>query len=56
MNIFYLLTTTLVLLVGDEAADKAKSDATGNIEFYVAEEKYWGRTLLLGRLAACAQQ
>jgi hypothetical protein len=28
MNIFYLLTTIVVLLEGDEAADKAKSDAT----------------------------
>jgi hypothetical protein len=28
MNIFYLLITIIVLLVGDEAADKAKSDAT----------------------------
>jgi hypothetical protein len=25
-----------------------------NVGFYVAEEKYWGRTTLLGRLAACA--
>jgi hypothetical protein len=28
MNIFYLATTIIVLLAGDEAADKAKSDAT----------------------------
>jgi hypothetical protein len=28
MNIFYLLTTIVVLLVGDEAVDKAKLDAT----------------------------
>jgi hypothetical protein len=28
MNIFYLLTTVVVLLTGDEAANKAKSDAT----------------------------
>jgi hypothetical protein len=28
MNIFYLLTTIVVLLTGDEATDKAKLDAT----------------------------
>jgi hypothetical protein len=28
MNIFYLLTTFVVLLIGDEVAGKAKSDAT----------------------------
>jgi hypothetical protein len=28
MNIFYLLTTIVVLLVGDEAVDKAKLDIT----------------------------
>jgi hypothetical protein len=28
MNIFYLLTTIVVLLTGDEVADKAKSDTT----------------------------
>jgi hypothetical protein len=28
MNIFYLQTTIVVLLAGDEAVDKAKSDAT----------------------------
>jgi hypothetical protein len=28
MNIFYLLTIIVVLLTSDEAADKAKSDAT----------------------------
>jgi hypothetical protein len=28
MNIFYLLTTIVVLLAGDEAVDKAKSDVT----------------------------
>jgi hypothetical protein len=28
MNIFYLLITISVILVSDEAADKAKSDAT----------------------------